>query len=75
MCLVPAALAAGAWSFYIFFRGDLRAANHPGAIAPPLLIQEGSSGKGSPPQMRRGGALGDGVVLSRKCRNSRSRQP
>jgi hypothetical protein len=43
---------------------------HPGAIAPPLLIQEGSSGKGSPPQMRRGGALGDGVVLNRKCTNS-----
>ena len=36
----------------------------PGANAPPLLIQEGSI-YGSPPQMRRGGAPGDGVVLSR----------
>jgi hypothetical protein len=38
----------------------------PALSAPPLLIQEGSSGKGSPPQMRRGGALGAGVVLNRK---------
>ena len=37
----------------------------PGANAPPLLIQEGSF-NGSPPQMRRGGALGDGVVLKTK---------
>jgi hypothetical protein len=37
----------------------------PAANAPPLLIQEGSF-KDSPPQMRRGGALGDGVVLNRK---------
>jgi hypothetical protein len=36
----------------------------PGAIAPTLLNQEGSFG-GSPPQMRRGGALSDGVVLNR----------
>ena len=36
----------------------------PGANAPPLLIQEGRI-NGSPPQMRRGGAPGDGVVLSR----------
>ena len=33
------------WSFYIYLRCELRAGNHPGAIAPPLLIQEGSSGR------------------------------
>ena len=33
----------------------------PGANAPPLLIQEGRFND-SPPQMRRGGALSDGVV-------------
>ena len=32
-------------SLYIFFRHDLHAGNHPGATAPPLLIQEGSSYK------------------------------
>ncbi len=42
----------------------------PDASAPPLLIQGGSF-NGSPPQMRRGGAPGDGVVLSRKCGNWR----
>jgi hypothetical protein len=31
--------------------------------APPLLIQEGSWPKNSPPQMRRGGAPSAGVVL------------
>jgi len=42
----------------------------PGASAPPLLIQEGSS-NGSPPQMRRGVRQPtDGVVLSRS-RNPR----
>ena len=46
----------------------------PGASAPPLLIQGGVP-NGSPPQMRRGGAPGDGVVLSRKCRNWRRRFP
>ena len=66
----------GAGSFYIYPADGSCTGNHPGATAPPLLIQEGSSGKGSPPQMRRGGAIGDGVVLNgvvlnRKCRNSR----
>jgi hypothetical protein len=41
----------------------------PGASAPPLLIQEGSL-NGSPPQMRRGGALGAGVVVNLKGGNS-----
>jgi hypothetical protein len=30
---------------YIYQRYELRAGNHPGAFAPPLLIQEGSSAR------------------------------
>jgi hypothetical protein len=35
----------GLWSLYIWLRRSSRTGNHPGATAPPLLIQEGSSYK------------------------------
>jgi len=38
----------------------------PAPKAPPLLNQEGSWPKNSPPQMRRGGAPSAGVVLNRQ---------
>jgi hypothetical protein len=40
-------------------------AHHPGTKrASPSLKKEGSFGRGYPPQMRRDGAHGDGVVLN-----------
>jgi len=50
------------------------ASNHPGARRATLPNLGGESKKNSPPQKRRGGAVGAGVVLNRKRRNSRERQ-
>jgi hypothetical protein len=63
----------GIWrgSFYILLGCASQAGNHPQRerAAPPE--SGGELNNGSPPQMRRGDALAAGVVLSRKCTNSR----
>jgi len=53
-----------------FLHFDRANRNHPGTSAPPLLNQERSSFK-LPSSDEEGQRLWRGVVLNRKCRNSR----
>jgi len=55
-----------------FLHFDRANCNHPGAKAPPLLNQEGSASK-LPSSDEEGQRPWRGVVLDRKCRNSRRR--
>ena len=56
-----AGVLTSAWSFYIYLGDGSSTGNHPGATAPPLLIQEGSSKKlpSSDEEGRRPGRRGD----------------